>query len=121
MNLDNFKQGGVRITTVSVCNADWTFVKQGHYSFTRILRKAIDDLRNSKNYDGLQEMYAKAEKQAKIIQNAMEFLEKQGKSDEFFRFQDIKEEEGLRVHKEKKVEVSKEEIEKECDEVLNIK
>ena len=115
INLNNYRTGSKQVC-ISMSLDDFLWLKKAGYSPSRLMRKAIDDLRNSKSHDSLQEMYVKTEKQAQIIQDAMDFLAEQESSDKFFQFQEKKQQDALKIKQRKAV--NKKETDAEIEKIL---
>ena len=114
---------GKKNCCVSIRASDHLWVKEHHYSLSRILTKAIDDLKNKKSQDSLEEMFRKIQSLSKVIQQYADFTEGKGLADAFFKFQDISTENDLKPKKDQKPikDTLKEETtpEEEADKVLN--
>ena len=118
MELNDYQSGSKQVC-VSLSLSDYIWMKKAGFSPSRVLRKAINDLQNNKSHDDLKELSLNVKKQADIIQNAMDFLEREGKSDAFFEFQEKKEIDELKRKKNREIIVK--DVEKEVKEVLGDK
>lgn len=114
MELNDYMRGSKQLC-VSVSLADAVFLKKSQYSPSRLLRKAINDLKNNKSQDDLQEMFVKVENMSKLIQQQAQFVENKGLTEQFGHFQDKVEEDELKRHKNKEKE---KEMQKEAEKVL---
>lgn len=103
----NDYQNGSKQVCISMGLNDFLWIKKAGYSPSRLMRKAISDLRADKTRDSLEEMYIKTEKQANLIADVMEFLEKEGQGELFFNFREQKEQDKLKIKERKKENVEK--------------
>jgi len=115
-NLYNFKRG-CKTCCVTVSMQDYMWIKQNHYSLSRVLRRAISDLMNNKSSETIQELAVKVERLANIIQQQANFINEKGLADQFGHWQD-KDNEAKLKHKAPSTP-EEGEAEKEADEVLN--
>jgi len=118
MELNDYIQGSKQLC-VSVSLGDAIWLKKSHYSPSRLLRKAIHNLKNNKSSDDLKEMIMKVESLTRLVSQQAQFIENNKLADRFGHFQDKVDDEALKLPKDtKNVVVAKEDIEKEVEEVF---
>ena len=109
---------GKKQVCVSMSVSDFVFMKNNGYSPTRLLRRAVENLRNEKSQDSLEEMYVKVEKLTKILQQQAQFIEDVGKSEQFGNYQDKISEQEIKAHKEKVKAKEAKENEEDVDKLM---
>ena len=110
---------GKKQVCVSMSVSDFAFMKNSGYSPTRLLRRAVENLRNDKSQESFEEMFLKVERMSKIIQQMAQFLENKDLTEQFGTYQDKCSEEEIKIHKEK-VEKATNKVE-DVDNILNAK
>ena len=118
--LNNYNGKYVK-TSMNLRPNEINFLNKSGYSLTSLMRKTISDKMNDKQHEDIEEMYVKIERLTKLIQQQAQFIENKDLTEQFSAIQDREEEKELLRHKPNENEVKATEIEKECDEVLNIK
>lgn len=104
-------QKGCKNCCVTVGLNQYLWIKKNHYSLSRVLRKAVNDLMNNKSYEDIKEMSGKIDSMGKIIQQQAQFIEDNKLAERFGHYQDKEDEKALK-HKTP---------EEEADEVLKAK
>ena len=120
IDLNNIRTGTKQVC-ISMSISDWMFIKKSGFSPSRLLRKAVSELKQNKTKENLDEMIMKADRMSKLIQQQAQMLEKMGLTEQFSKFQEEEELNELKAHRVEKQEEVIKKASAEADEILGIK
>lgn len=92
--------GGVLVKSISITIEDWRWIQKNNYSLSRVLRKAINDLKNKRDSENVEEMSRKISRFIDMNKEFVNFIENKGLIDEFHDEQKKKDQ--AVKHKDKK-------------------